>query len=900
MHYHSIEIKSQKKFVQTKHKTFGSNVFSNRKKTDFQINTRIKSILEGKAIPFSNCPDGTDDESNWYRAFEDENCSINTKFTQNEMILLYEKMKHNLNQSLHPDYNVWIELLKILQEIDAPLNAFDKIMNWVTKSKMDGYKFSNSYPSRKLLMRELNEILCGNALKPCQKPLSLDDDSSELVTTFDFESMCFSLLTDDTIMKDENFTFINDDPRIFNQTNNTKITCIEDGSVYQEIAKRICKEPEDFCLGIKLFIDATHTDVHSKWILDPVMFTFTFLKNQVTRQHNAWRPIGFINDQGKKSCAENQQVSSASKLQHFHNQLEIILESVKKCQQKGGFEWNLKYKNAVYRTKMFPVIILIIGDAQGNHKLCGMYNSFYGTSRVNHSCDCPWIRTDDENVECDFMSHQYVKKLCESNKEDDLKEISQHNIINAFDTVVMGSHAAGLNALMPAEILHQMFWGVIEYALNGFVHLYSKKALSRFDNYARVVYPISIHNSDRTIPNLNCQYGYTNLTKQKDSDRVGICLTVLLSLSSDVAEQFGLDCNKAPSNQTRNMYRILFQNILLYIEWLSQPSYNLITLKSNLVKIKLLMRQLRLSVRRENNKGLKVGKFHEMLHVIRDIELFGPSSGYDGRPGESSHKDTKKCAVKTQRRKNMFEYQTGYRIYENLLVCKASSFLAGPKKIDIKKRDVKDEDRLQGLTTTSHYYIFRNETGEIIENLTNQRISKSTAVEFHQIVSEFIFTHLLENNIIGKLNCRTFIRLNNDLLIRCTPLFNNTNSYWYDWVWINWEYKDGSTMIIPAQVYSIIDLRFIEVHNSTIKPGFYVCIRSISKVPTPKWRNSNIIYAGSFELNDEGNTMFRLVHVENIVKGCYAIPDFNSLEFNIWKTTKWLFVIPKDEWSTLF
>ena len=33
---------------------------------------------------------------------------------------------------------------------------------------------------------------------------------------------------------------------------------------------------------------------------------------------------------------------------------------------------------------MFPVIILMVGDAQGNHKLCGMYDSFYGTSRVNH------------------------------------------------------------------------------------------------------------------------------------------------------------------------------------------------------------------------------------------------------------------------------------------------------------------------------------------------------------------------------------------------------------------------------------------------------------------------------------------------------------------------------------
>ena len=71
------------------------------------------------------------------------------------------------------------------------------------------------------------------------------------------------------------------------------------------------------------------------------------------------------------------------------------------------------------------------------------------------------------------------------------------------------------------------------------------------------------------------------------------------------------------------------------------------------------MRQMRLLVHRENNKGLKVGKFHEMLHVVRDIELFGPPCGYDGRPGESSHKDTKRCAVKTQRRKSVFEFQTG-------------------------------------------------------------------------------------------------------------------------------------------------------------------------------------------------------------------------------------------------
>ena len=41
------------------------------------------------------------------------------------------------------------------------------------------------------------------------------------------------------------------------EKNNRKITCIENGSIYQRIANSLCKEPEDFCLSIKLIIDAS-------------------------------------------------------------------------------------------------------------------------------------------------------------------------------------------------------------------------------------------------------------------------------------------------------------------------------------------------------------------------------------------------------------------------------------------------------------------------------------------------------------------------------------------------------------------------------------------------------------------------------------------------------------------
>ena len=152
----------------------------------------------------------------------------------------------------------------------------------------------------------------------------------------------------------------------------------------------------------------------------------------------------------------------------------------------------------------------------------------------------------------------------------------------------------------------------------------------------------------------------------------------------------------------------------------------------------------------------------------------------------------------------------------------------------------------------------------------------------------------------GCIQCRTFIRIDQDLLIRSTPSCNKVNGCWYYWVWINWEYDDGSIMVIPARVYSIIDLRLIDIGRTSLKPGFYLCIRSISKVPTPKWINSKIIYAGNFETNYTGKEVFHLVHIENVVKACYAIPDFNTLDCSKNEISNWLFVVNKEQWHKLF
>ena len=72
--------------------------------------------------------------------------------------------------------------------------------------------------------------------------------------------------------------------------------------------------------------------------------------------------------------------------------MRIVWESVKKFQQNGRFEGNLKYKNAVYLTKMFPVIILIIGDALVAFEMSRQYNEgLVSTYVYMYVCLCIFV-----------------------------------------------------------------------------------------------------------------------------------------------------------------------------------------------------------------------------------------------------------------------------------------------------------------------------------------------------------------------------------------------------------------------------------------------------------------------------------------------------------------------------
>ena len=141
----------------------------------------------------------------------------------------------------------------------------------------------------------------------------------------------------------------------------------------------------------------------------------------------------------------------------------------------------------------------------------------------------------------------------------ELRDISQHNISNAFNSVDIASHQAEINAMMPAEILHQLFLGMFQYVLEEFFEQFPPKALSRIDDFGVLVHHFGKHSSDRSIPSFNSRNGLTTITKKAGSDMIGTGLLCLLVLPLDFHKTILKGCAYGPTTRTMNNFRIPFR-----------------------------------------------------------------------------------------------------------------------------------------------------------------------------------------------------------------------------------------------------------------------------------------------------------------------------------------------------
>jgi hypothetical protein len=505
---------------------------------------------------------------------------------------------------------------------------------------------------------------------------------------FDFKALFLSIISDKVLMKDNNYIF-NGNANVFTSahTNN----CASDygdfctGSWWKDTHELMCKGDKDILVPIMFFIDKVQIDSFGKVGLEPVTFCPCIFNEKTRRHSRAWRTLGFVNS-FSYSTAQNQQIPSPVKMYNYHHCLRKVFESFIEVQKSGGLRCTIPYRGVLHDVVCKVPIIAIVGDCEGNDKLCGLFGS--GGSRTRLVRDCHYKRLDDvvpTNYFCELCQMKDIKVMITDSAPDPetFKDMSYHRTFNAFWDAMFGANKdGGINQATPAECLHVIQIGINKYLVIEFVRRCSNfqkgKKKARLDDLVKIMSQICARQSDKDRPSLYFPHGITNSTKLTGKEWVGAMYVLFLVLcSKDSYDDYFHDQDEA------RKFRNVFERTLVLYKWITSSKIPRQDIRKNeqgkskaQTRIREYMQILVDETPRLEGNGWKLPKVHSLHHIVQYIELYGVPNNTDGSRAESIAKDNaKEPAKKTRRQSHQIESQVGPKIVHKVLLDRSMEYV---------------------------------------------------------------------------------------------------------------------------------------------------------------------------------------------------------------------------------
>ncbi len=302
----------------------------------------------------------------------------------------------------------------------------------------------------------------------------LHNGAEVTVPVFDAKSMILDLLTNPWFMNKGNLAagynvvtgnVDETDPR------NKCYGKVHTGDQWLPTRDRFCTshDPMDneMPIGLIIFGDKSHIDLHGALSLTPIIFTLTLFKRSARNNINFWRPLAYIPNLGYgKNKADK--TDMRDKIQDKHICLSIALESIKEIHRMGGF-----YAKAMGREVLVKVWIhYFIGDTEGNNKWLGHLPG--NKKQISHpyrDCACDYSELSNPNPICvyttleDMRASKRVKRDNVNEGRLLLKLMSRYDIKNALLRRYhsLSDNERGPYGMMPPESLHTSGSGLIKY-----------------------------------------------------------------------------------------------------------------------------------------------------------------------------------------------------------------------------------------------------------------------------------------------------------------------------------------------------------------------------------------------------------------------------------------------------
>jgi len=957
------------------YKEFGGN--------DSMADSDDVSILQDMEAATTDEELEADDEENGAQDHDQEPPIEPNRTMRDNFRAFCEEHKHDF-LNLSAEEKTEIRLLSILKDKKTQMNAFGDVLEWHLKeqgvlNEDEKLGDAHGYLGRKTLLASLSTRYNLDAMKIRNEKIRLP--SSKAVVTIpcrDAADCIVSLLTDPR-MQDEDYLFFDDDPMARPPDKIPILKDLNTGDAYLRTHERLITKPNQVLLPVIMCIDGAVTGTFSDLPITALKISLGIHSRVARDKGKCWRELGFVpqvrkeTSRGKKIFRESGHLEAQNvvvldgegdnsmsedsdsqaedaeakeedeepvKAQDFHSMLSVTLKSFVEL-QRTGFYWDLVYKGILYPNIEFvPFVAFVKCDTEEADLLCGKY--LCRNEHVKHICrycHCPTSMADDPRVTFPMKTQSEIQNLIKKKKLGQLQQISQQYIENAWCEVLFHlANNRGIHGACPSEKLHAILLGLFKCVREIFFKCCgeSSQLADLINGLAKLCGSLFKRQSDRDLPNTNFAKGILK-GKLMATEYRGVLLIMAAVLRSTEGRKLLATRKRFGEQNGLDDWALLVELMLEWESYLSLESMEKKHVKRLGKKHKYLMYIIRNVAKRTTGMGLKLMKFHVVLHLLQDMLLCGTPSEFDTGSNESHHKPSKYAAKLTQRNEATFNYQTALRLLEFLIIEYAIVEVESGKKLweyfdgvqhvwdpsddatnhsDMDADAVAPEEEedpsesdpeavpLETHTGGTRIEVFEDEDmdGEPSFRIHSRSTSVSTKTKWsHEIV---VWLNQLQNLIVENTSNKKLTILTEhkrgEVMFRGHPKFRDKP--WNDWAVMDW----GDYGKLPCHIWCFVTLdqmpigtQKLQFGGIDLKDGVYAVVES-STYDDDIGLASDLFTPLTLDvggLDAEGNVTSReffLADVESIVGPCIVVPDVGGPK------NAYFQVKPRRDWAKEF
>jgi hypothetical protein len=720
----------------------------------------------------------------------------------------------------------------LLDDMECPDYAFQRIMDWARNCFKAGFDFSPKSKTRlgnlKWMYDSLHnsEQMMPNVVS-IQLPDPLPDVKSMDVICYDFVPQLLSILQNEEMMSANNLVLDPNNPLSMYKPQDNQLGEALSGSVYQGMYSRLVTDPsKQFLCPLICYTDGTLIDALSRFSVEPFLFTPAVLSYAARCKAKAWRPFGYV-----QYLKSNQtKLNGSAKARNYHAQLQAMLQGLQQVQT--GVDSRLQNVE-IYcfgrclRVDVLCPILFIAADTPAADKLCGHFSSYSkGVKRVTCSCNVPFGNMDDPNVSCTPVTWNDMHRIATSGTEQECTAVSQHHCHNVFANIDIGDPLYKIFGSLPTDPMHSVRKGIMARAMSLIFDCMSPTQKFKLDQLAQTFHKTHRQSARKDFPQTDFSNGVTNLANMTASEECGL---VFLLICLSQFEDGWRVLNDALLNKGHktNLSKVLeaLEALSCFDAWtrldkywkLSQQKKYSLQAKESMAKMLTMICDC---LPREAGNGWKLPTFHNTMHIVNDMCKYGKPKESNTEVGEKNHKFfAKRIGRRCRKQHKTFARQVALRLSDSFVIDKMASAMGLLADEDDKHcqslpnyvMDVNQEGTTLGATHCSFNLNGGNHVKVIWQSATEKHL-----LSWNAAVATFIQNNYMSTENRTTIYCCTEYK-HNKLLIRCHPSFQGEGP-WFDWVSVYFEactiakkkFPEGN---YPCKVLAILPKQ----HNSFLR-----------------------------------------------------------------------------------